>query len=62
VIVAQDRIEVTIFRRANNWKPQVLNRLADTVNLKSIGLSLKLSSIYEGVPVHRPSRKSRAVV
>ncbi len=47
MIAAQDRIEVTAFRRANNWKPEVSNRLEDTVNLKSIGLSLQVASIYE---------------
>jgi len=49
VIAAQERVEVTIFRRASNWKPEVLSRMSDTVNLKSISLSLKLSSIYEGI-------------
>ena len=62
VIAAQDRVEVTIFRRTNNWRPEVLNRLSDNINLKSIGLSFKLSSICEGVTASRPSRKSRTGV
>ncbi len=61
VIVAQDRIEVTVFRRANNWNAEVSTRPGDAVNLKSIGLSLKVSSIYDGVVTEpRAHRKPRA--
>jgi Uma2 family endonuclease len=61
VIAAQDRIEVTVFRRVNNWKPEVFNRLENTVKLKSIGLALKVSSIYEGVMTSPcPARTPRA--
>lgn len=49
LIVAQDRVEVTLFRRAANWRPEVTTRRKDTVTLKSIGLTLPLSAIYEGV-------------
>ena len=51
LIVAQDRLEVTLFRRGNNWQPEVCSRLNDAVALKSIDLRLPLSAIYEGVEV-----------
>ena len=61
MLVAQDRVEVTVFRGANKWNPEVFTRRENTVSLKSIGLALKVSSIYEGVlRPHRPSRKLRA--
>jgi Uma2 family endonuclease len=48
-IVAQDRPEVTLFRRGNNWTPERFAQLDQDVVLTSIGLSLSLSAIYEGV-------------
>jgi Uma2 family endonuclease len=49
VIVAQERVEATLFRRANNWQPEIFNQLHDTLTLTSIDLALALSSVYEGV-------------
>ncbi len=49
LLVAQDRVKVTVFRRANHWRPEISTRLGDSVTLNSIGLTLPLSSIYEGV-------------
>jgi Uma2 family endonuclease len=48
VLVAQDRVEVTIFRRADNWNAEVFNQLHQTITLKSIALTLPLSLVYEG--------------
>jgi Uma2 family endonuclease len=49
VIVAQDRPEITIFRRANKWAPELVAGLSESVWLKSIDLTLAVSAIYEGV-------------
>lgn len=51
VLVAQDRIEVTVFRRANGWKPEVLNKPDQSLALASLEFSLPLSGVYEGVKV-----------
>lgn len=48
VIVAQDALEVTVFRREENWAPVVLDTLESAVELRSIGLALPLAQIYEG--------------
>lgn len=48
VIVAQDAIEVTAFRRGENWAPVVLDTLESAVELRSIALTLPLAQIYEG--------------
>jgi Uma2 family endonuclease len=49
LIVAQDRPEVTIFRRSNKWVPEIAAGLGQSVFIKSIDLKLPLSAIYEGV-------------
>jgi len=48
VIVAQNAIEVTVFRREGNWAPVVLDALESALELGSIGLVLSLAQIYEG--------------
>jgi Uma2 family endonuclease len=49
VIVAQDRPDTTIFRRANKWQPEAVTGLGQRVYMKSIDLTLSLAEIYEGV-------------
>jgi Uma2 family endonuclease len=49
VIVAQDRPEVIIFRRANKWTPEISARINQTVTLNAVNFALPLSTIYEGV-------------
>ena len=51
VLVAQDRMEVTLFRRANQWRPEVLTKPDQTLALASLEFSLPLSGVYEGVKV-----------
>jgi Uma2 family endonuclease len=49
VLVAQDRIEVTAFRRASGWQPEVVSKLGQEIEIKSLRLSLPVSAIYEEV-------------
>jgi Uma2 family endonuclease len=49
VLAAQDKMEVTLFRRSNHWKPEVLRAAGEELELSSLKLTLSLSSIYEGV-------------
>jgi Uma2 family endonuclease len=51
VLVAQDRMEVTVFRRANQWRPELLTKPDQQLQLASLGFALPLSGIYEGVKV-----------
>lgn len=51
VLVAQDRPEVTLHRRANGWRPEVLKGAEDTLRLASLNFSTPLSDLYEGVKV-----------
>ena len=49
VLVAQDTPEVLLHRRSGDWLPQRCNTLEEVVQFSSIGLSLTLAQIYEGV-------------
>ncbi len=49
VLVAQDRREVTVFRRANGWQAEVLRGETDTLRLASLEFVQPLGEIYEGV-------------
>jgi len=48
VIVAQDAIEATVFRREERWEPVLLESRDSTLELRSIDLRLSLAQIYEG--------------
>ena len=52
VLVTQRKAEVTICRRSDHWAPLILSSLEDTVEFRSIELSLPLGQIYEGVLAH----------
>ena len=49
VIVAQDRIEVTLFRRADAWQPARFDRLDQALRLASMELDLPMAAIYRRV-------------
>ena len=52
VLVAQDRREVSVYRRSNGWSPEVLRSPEDVLVLPSLGFSVPLPVVYEkaGVP------------
>jgi len=49
VLVSQDRIEVTVFRRAQKWAAEVARGSAQFLVLPSLNFKLPLRSLYEGV-------------
>ena len=49
VLVAQDKMEVTLFRRANKWQPEILSQPAENLRLPSLEFSQPLELVYEGV-------------
>jgi Uma2 family endonuclease len=49
-LIAQEAAQITIYRRATNWVPQMHTRPDEIAAFQSIGLSLPLAQIYEGVP------------
>ena len=51
VLVAQNTLEVTLFRRSTSWKPVVVWSREGVAEFQSINLSLPLTQIYEGTLV-----------
>jgi len=51
VLVAQDKMEVTLYRRAAGWQPEILRQPGQTLRLPSLDFSLPLTAVYEGVKV-----------
>ena len=49
VLIAQDRREVTVFRRANGWQSEVLRAETDQLRLASLEFTQPLTDVYEGV-------------
>jgi Uma2 family endonuclease len=49
VLVAQDKTEVTLFRRGNKWQPEIINGTNQPVRFMSLDFALPLSAVYEGV-------------
>ena len=49
VVVAQKPANVAIYRRAEQWRPQVLETLESVLELRTVGLALPVARIYEGV-------------
>lgn len=47
VIVARDMVEVTVFRREENWTPEVLGAMDSILEPRSIGLAPPLAHVYE---------------
>ncbi|HXS20828.1 MAG TPA: Uma2 family endonuclease [Steroidobacteraceae bacterium] len=50
LLVGQKPAHLVIYRRAEQWRPQLLESLGDVLDLQSVGLSLPVAHIYKGVP------------
>ncbi len=51
VLVAQDRREVTLFRRATGWQPELFKLPEQSLRLPSLDFALALTAAYEGVKI-----------
>jgi Uma2 family endonuclease len=51
VLVARDKMEVTLFRRNNQWQPELASRTDQQLRLASLDFALPLSAVYESVKV-----------
>ena len=49
VLAAQDEHKVTIYRRADGWRPQVCAGVEAAAEFRSIGLALPLNAIYDDI-------------
>jgi Uma2 family endonuclease len=49
ILVAQDQTEVTVFRRAKNWRPEVATQTGQQLRIESLDFTLSLATIYDAV-------------
>ena len=49
VLVAQDKMEVTVFRRAQKWQPEIGQKPDESLQVNSVTFTLPLNLVYEGV-------------
>lgn len=49
VIVAQEKREVTVFRRADGWRPEIFTTPETVVEFRSVKQTMTLAEIYEDV-------------
>lgn len=50
LLVGQKPAHLMIYRRAEQWRPQLLESLETVLNLESLGLVIPVARIYHGVP------------
>jgi Uma2 family endonuclease len=48
IVIAQRTMEVTIFRRSENWGPTVLTKPEDVYESRAVEVNIALADIYEG--------------
>ena len=53
VLVAQEKMQVTVFRRANGWQPEINEGSAGQLVLASVGMTIPLAEIYQGIDFER---------
>jgi Uma2 family endonuclease len=51
VVLAQDRMEATVFARADDFEPRTLNTSDARLDLAPLAVSLSLADIYRDVPI-----------
>jgi Uma2 family endonuclease len=51
VLVAQDHVGLTFYRRSNHWQPEVLSDPNKELRLDSLGFTMPLRAVYDKVPV-----------
>ena len=49
VLVAQDRREVTIFRRATGWQGEIFTAPESLIEFRSVKQAMTVAAIYEDV-------------
>jgi len=52
VLVAQDQVEVTVFRRSQQWQGEILKKRSQELRFESLKFAMPLNLIYEGVKLH----------
>ena len=48
VLVAQDKLEVTVFARGKLWQPEILTERGQVLSLPSLNFQMPLAEVYSG--------------
>jgi Uma2 family endonuclease len=51
IAISQDAVETIVFTRDNDFEGRKILSLDDTIELRSLGLSLPMEAIYRGIPL-----------
>jgi len=51
VLIAQDKMEATVFRRSNRWQAELTSNADQSLRIASLDFSLALSAVYEEVNI-----------
>jgi Uma2 family endonuclease len=51
VLVDQDKMEVTVYRRAKQWAPEVVNKASQSWRLPSLKFAMRLAAVYDQVRI-----------
>ena len=54
VLVAQDRMEITVFRRSTKWQPEIIRKADERLRLAPIDFEMPLETVYENVRFTTP--------
>jgi Uma2 family endonuclease len=49
LLLSQDRAEGTLFRRQNDWRPELIDSSAKSIPITSLSLEIPLNEIYSGI-------------
>jgi Uma2 family endonuclease len=49
IVLAQDRVEATVFARSHGFEPRVVNGAKAKIEIESLGISLSLADIYRDI-------------
>ena len=58
VVIDPREIHVEIHAKRDNWKPAVLTRLDDTMDMPEFGLHCTVADLYRGTPLDPQSRRA----
>jgi Uma2 family endonuclease len=51
VLVDQDKMEVTVYKRAKQWAPEVVNKASQSWRLPSLKFAMRLTAVYDQVRI-----------
>jgi hypothetical protein len=51
IVLAQDRVEATVFARSSGFEPLLLKSISEALEIEPLGVSIPLADVYRDVPL-----------